>query len=42
VAAIARPNERRLCRVILVRRVTLRRGIGGVTSVGVSSTTGLA
>ncbi len=28
VAAIARPNVRRLCRVTLVRRVTLRRGTG--------------
>ena len=38
---MARPNERGLCRVTLVRRVTLRRGTGGAaagaTRVGASS-----
>ena len=38
---MARPNVRRVCRVTLVRRVTLRRGIGGVTSVGRSSSVGV-
>ena len=41
VAPMARPNVRRVCRVTLVRRVTLRRGIGGVTSVGRSSSLGV-